>query len=525
MKINDIIERLSQSRGKLIIFHNGKRLERYFRDIYPTVKNAASWLYENGFDDTCTVGIIAKNDFHWVITDLASIWNGIKVIPLESIPEIEYYLKCGLKLSAVAIDNDYAGQSDTIEKYGVKCIRLKELVRIEEPAPAKGRNYGLATPHSYDNKEIFSFKSTSGSTGLPKLIGQTVESVENSIWGVQQLFNHSESDSILVFLPLNLLQQRYWLYSAIIYQFTVIIVPKHYVYAAIMQEQPTVIMGIPYIYECIREDFTRLLERDSNLQTEYERFLITNTNYGSYFKPFMDYMGGRINYLWTGSAPISYDLLEFYFKMGIPIYQGYGMNETCIISKNYPGNNKIGSVGKLFPNVEIRFDHDGQILVKNKYPICTRYTICAEEDKHTFQNDGYIATGDVGSLDEEGFLYITGRLKEMIALSNSKKIFPVPIEEKLRSYYAIRHCIVYGNDQPFLTALIVPADRKIIKSEIKDIIQDYNNSCQSAEQIYRFFIVFDELEGMFTSQNKIRRNKVYEKYADEFKQLYLRNEL
>jgi long-subunit acyl-CoA synthetase (AMP-forming) len=515
MKINDIGNTLKQSKGKLIAFRNKKRVEFHFNEIYPIVINAANFLKENGFNSFCTVGIIAANEFEWVITDLACIWCGIKLFPIEFNTDASQYYRSNLKLSAILIGNEYSYQINSIEKFGVQCIKIEELARQKT---FKGLEIN---PHIYYDKETFSYKTTSGSTGIPKVIAQSVESTENSIIGVQQLFHHTESDRILVFLPLSLLQQRYWLYSAIAYNFTIIIIPKQYVFAAIKEEKPTIIMGVPYFYELIYKEFLKLINSDIKLQSEYKHFLTDKSIKPNLFLPFKEYLGGNIRYLWTGSSPISNNILEFYFQLGINLYQGYGMNETCIIAKNYPGNNKIGSVGKLFPNVKIRFDKENQILVKNQYPVCTSYILSSEEDKSTFREDGYINTGDIGFMDNEGYLFISGRIKEMIALSNSKKVFPSKIERKICSYDGIKNCFLYGDNQPYLSALIIASNRNITRIDIQEIIDKYNISAIIQEQIYSFFMIEqDDFDEMLTIQNKIARNKVYQKYANEFKKLY-----
>jgi len=495
MKISEIIPALQHSDGKLITISDKTRVELYFKHIYPYILKAAKWLSAQGYDDTCTFGIIAKNSLDWVIADLACICCGIKVLAMESDREIGHFLDKDIKFSAILFDQVYADGLSKIEQQGIRCILLSEFVRSGGIETSQWE----APHHDYAAKEVFSFRVTSGSMGSPKVIGQTVESVENSIQGIQDLFKHRKQDKILVFLPLNLVQQRYWLYSAIMYEFTVIIMPRNYVFAAIKEEAPTVIMGVPFIYECIQAEFLRVAAADLTLQ---------------------QFLGGRIDYLWTGSAPISNAVLDFYSNLGITIYQGYGMNETCIIAKNFPGNNKIGSVGKLFPNIEIKFDSNSQILVKNKYPVCTYYTVASEEDKNIFRNDGYIETGDIGHMDEEGYLYIDGRIKEMIALSSSKKVFPAKIEEKLRSYTEIKHCVVYGDQRPYLTALVIPTSQDVKESAIKAIIERYNNCSSEEEQIYRFFTVYADYDDLLSGQEKIRRKTAHEKYSAQFQTLY-----
>jgi long-subunit acyl-CoA synthetase (AMP-forming) len=200
------------------------------------------------------------------------------------------------------------------------------------------------------------------------------------------------------------------------------------------------------------------------------------------------------------------------------------MNETCIITKNYAGNNKTGSVGKLFKGMTVRFDENGQILVKSKYPVCHNYTIAGEaEMTRTFRPDGYIATGDCGYMDEDGYLYITGRIKDMIILSNSKKVFPRSIEEKIETNSDIENCVVFGDNKPYLVAMIVPANDQIGEAQIKQVVTAFNEQAREEEKIFRYFIhkeKFSEQNNLLSNQNKIKRQKIYQQLLSSFEELY-----
>ena len=215
--------------------------------------------------------------------------------------------------------------------------------------------------------------------------------------------------------------------------------------------------------------------------------------------------------------------------MGIDIFQGYGMNEICILAKNYPNNNKLGSVGKLLPNKEVIFDTEGQILVKNHYEVNTQYyKSTVKDDEETFANDGFVRTGDLGFMDNEGYLYITGRKKSLIVLSSGKKIVPQKIEDKLCQSQFIKHSIVCGTDHPYLIAIIQPVSTNITAMELIGDIEAINKKLNSEERIYDFHIVeqpFTTENGMLTSQFKLRRNKILEKYHDQIEILYFKKTL
>ncbi|MGN6601353.1 MAG: AMP-binding protein [Ginsengibacter sp.] len=516
--VNEVIAKMQISTGTVVTFHNRKRIEMTFPELEKLVRRAACYLKGLNLGCTDVVAIIGKNDLEWIIADLACIHLGIKLLPLEPSSSLSHYQSKQLHISAIMASEHFLADIKPAGNHGLPCIPLAALLSAEDP-----QNDEIVT-HQYSPVEVLSYKSTSGSTGLPKVIGHSVASINNSLESIQQLFCHKQQDRILVFLPLNLLQQRYWLYSAILYDHTVIIVPKEMVFVAIKQEKPTIIMGVPYIYETIKENFEAMLQKEGSLLREYKSFISRETKTEGRFVPFNEYLGGNINYLWTGSAPISRSSLAFFFEMGIPLYQGYGMNETCIIAKNYGGNNKIGSVGKLFPGIDLRFDQHQQILVKNIHLVCSAYTISSPLDQlTTFREDGYIATGDCGYMDEDGFLFITGRIKDMIVLSSSKKVFPRSIEEKIEKSEDIAHCVVYGDDRPYLVAMLIPNTADATKERMHEIINGFNEQAKEEEKIYSFFISnekFTEENSRLTNQGKIKRQAVYQQFRDHFNSLY-----
>lgn len=516
--INQLIESLKNSQSRLITFHKKKKINVTFSSIFPQVQQAAHFLIQKGLDNNSIVGIIGKNDLEWIIADLACIYCGIKLIPLEVDTDIHECQSESFRLSAVLVSEDYKRHIHTNKEPGVPYYSLSDLSSTIQ------NDIEELHPYVYSDTEVISYKSTSGSTGTPKIIGHSIQAIQNTISGTQSLFNHNEKDNILIFLPLSILQQRYWLYSAIFYQFTIIIVPKEYVFIALQQEQPTVLMGVPYIYEIIYKDFMAKLKKDETLNKQFNEYL-SIPKHNKSFAPFMNYLGGHIRYLWTGSAPIGKEVLNFYSKMNIPLFQGYGTNETCIISKNYNDHNKIGSVGPIFPNVEVKFDNEGQILIKNTFPVCEKYTIASEEDQERVFNqyEDYIATGDLGYLDEDGYLFINGRVKDMIALSSSMKIFPKSIEEKISQYSEIDHCVIYGDNKPYLVALLVPSSRNVKDEDIQKIIENYNLNAKAEEKIYRFHTSsekFTEQNNLLSNQNKIRRQKIYQQFQQELELLY-----
>jgi long-subunit acyl-CoA synthetase (AMP-forming) len=235
-------------------------------------------------------------------------------------------------------------------------------------------------------------------------------------------------------------------------------------------------------------------------------------------------LGGAIRYLWTGSAAAPLEMLRFFTELGLPIYEGYGLNETCIVSKNYPGANKIGSVGRLLSNKEVTFDEQGQILVRSRNPVNIGYAYCEEgESERMFGKDGTVYTGDVGHLDEQGFLYISGRVNDLIVLTSGKNVFPQRVEDAINAALAVEHCMVYGHGKPHLVAVVVPRERAAPRERLERDLADVNRNLAPQEKVGAIVIAtesFTRENGLLTSQYKMRRKWIADKYKDALEACY-----
>jgi long-chain acyl-CoA synthetase len=254
--------------------------------------------------------------------------------------------------------------------------------------------------------------------------------------------------------------------------------------------------------------------------------------------------GGRIKQAVTGAAPIAHEILEFFYACGVLVLEGWGMTETSTgATINRHDDFKFGSVGKPFPGVEIKTASDGEILTRGpnifrgyyKNPQATEETIV----------DGWLHTGDLGHIDEDGFLYITGRKKDIIITAGGKNITPANLENSLKQNQYISQGIVYGDRRPYLTALITLDPDEIVayakdhgwdsanlaelsrREEIEQIVQravdDVNSKVARVEQIKKFTILPHDITqetGELTPTLKVKRNVVYEKYAKEFARMY-----
>ncbi|MEM9494185.1 MAG: AMP-binding protein, partial [Myxococcota bacterium] len=321
--------------------------------------------------------------------------------------------------------------------------------------------------------------------------------------------------------------------SAILFDYSLLVVPFELAFHAMRRDQPTVVMGVPHFFENLETLFLQtVVARNLASRLRYRLYrlalqLLPRTLLRPGYPPFKALLGGRIRYLWTGSAPMGADTLRFFADMGVPLYQGYGTAETGIVSKNYPGHDKPGSVGKPMPTRHIEFDQDRQILIKSTYPLNDRYYRgSAEDNARVFRGDGFVVTGDTGYIDDDGYLYIDGRIKDLVVFSNGRKVFPTPIEKRLMSSELFRQCVVYGDGRPYLVAVVVPEDGGDGDGEdaaLRAELDRLNTTLSPEEQVRDLAIASEPFtfeNGLLTSQGKVRRSRVITQYQAQLQALY-----
>jgi long-chain acyl-CoA synthetase len=262
------------------------------------------------------------------------------------------------------------------------------------------------------------------------------------------------------------------------------------------------------------------------------------------FKSVRSAFGGRLREAVTGAAPIAKEILEFFYAAGVPVMEGYGMTETSTTATGMrPGDHRFGSVGRAHPGVEIRIAEDGEILLKGAN-IFQGYYKNHDASLGALVDD-WLHTGDLGRLDEDGFLFITGRKKDIIITSGGKNLTPANLENDLKQTRYVSQAVMHGDRRPFPTMLITLDEEEIVpwaqargieNTSIAALAQDpdvvaliqaeldlANAKYAQAEQIKKFFILDHDLSqetGELTPTLKVKRNVVNEKYADRFDALY-----
>ena len=414
---------------------------------------------------------------------------------------------------------------------------------------------------------------TSGTTGRPKGCELTHENllsdVRNAFLGPLTLVAGMEDPGTLLFLPLAHVFAR-------IIQVGCIeggIVLGHCadltaLLPALASFRPTFILAVPRVFEkvyntaerkAVSEKKGAVFGRAAEVAIAYSRALDAPGGRPPFglraqhalfdrlvYRKLRAALGGRAQYAVSGGAALSERLCHFFRGIGVTVLEGYGLTETTAAATvNRPDRNKIGTVGLPLPGVGIKIADDGEILIsgKNVFP---GYWHNEAATKEVFAEDGWFTTGDVGELDEEGFLKITGRKKEMIVTAGGKNVAPAVLEDRLRSHALISQCMVVGDGKPFVAALITldpeafgpwkerhgkPADATIaslrddpeLVADVQAAVDDANLAVSRAESIRKFRILevdFTQEAGQLTVKLGIRRSVLLKDFAADIDALY-----
>jgi long-chain acyl-CoA synthetase len=470
------------------VYQSGGPVRLSLAELDRRAADVARYFLRRGIGPGDRVGIMARNRLEWLLADLAC-----------------------LKIKAVSAGFEpgkFGAPGDLAEQYDLKLVLtdrpdadprvlpITELAGTESDVPLP--------PVTYRPDDIVTIKFTSGSTGRPKGLGATAGSIDDSINAVQSEFDHGPDDSLFVFLPLSLLQQRYWIYSALAFGHDIVVAGYELAFHALKREQPTVIMGVPGFFESLRKEIESRPGVD--LPDRARQVL-----------------GDRIRYLWTGSAPAGPSLLRFYGDCDVPIYEGYGLNETCITTKNTPAAHRVGSVGRPLPGKRVRIDTDGVVVVSSEHPVNTRYLYSEPgASDAVFLPDGSVRTGDLGHLDADGFLYILGRADDVVVLRNGRNVLVRGVEERLRDSAAIDDCVVVGFGQDYLVAVVCPSATGTTEA-IEAHIRATNRRGGADERIgahIRANEPFSIENGLLTSQYKPRRRDIAARYHEAIHRIY-----
>ncbi len=545
-------------------------------------------LLTNGLKVQDRVAIYAPNRPEWTIADYGIMGaRGITttIYATNSAAEAEYIVN-----DAQATILFVGGQEQydrAMEFFGSNAY-LKTIVVFDESVSLNGaRNVlyfkdfinsasdgkaeaGLAERlQAAQAEDVATIIYTSGTSGVPKGVMLSHRNLMSQFKALDPLFEIGEHDIELCFLPLSHAYQKsstHWTQS---HGVTVYYCENP---AEIMdyfkEVRPTFMVGVPRLYEKMYATVQARLEKASSLKRklfnwavetgkQYQFALVKNESLSSMlsFKhklaqrlvlnKIREIMGGRLNFFSAGGAPLAQEIEEFFFAAGIFIAQGYGLTETSpVVTCNRPGQFKFGTPGKVVDICEVKIARDGEILIKGEN-VMQGYFNKPEHTAEVFTEDGWFRTGDIGHLDEAGFLHITDRKKDIIITAGGKNIAPQAIESLIGQDYFVEQIAVIGDKRRYITALVVPSfealkeyakEKGITYDSMRDLLnrqpviafyeqrlQQLSHSLARYEQIKKFTLLanpFSQEKGEMTPTLKLRRKVLMENYSDLIEGMY-----
>ena len=560
---------VSNSREAALLYHSENGTLSYSSSqVKDRVAHLALGLLDLGLKRGESVGITGPSSPDWIMFDFAiQIAGGIsvpifrKIAPQSFVHEVK---DSAMRILFLGNENEYEkvhknnGYLQHIITFGYpgNHPQLEELLtagkqRAEKSPDEFGKLVKLVKP-----SDIATIIYTSGSTGLPKGVELSQSNIVSQLYASSKNFRGYPDDVALSVLPLAHIFERmlvhYYIGSGMSVNF--IDDPKN-IGLYIKQVRPTILTLVPRILEKVyirikqgiaeshglKKIIGSAAVRRAESRDEKKPAGILDKIYDSMvYKKMRAGLGGRIRFAISGSAKLDEALARFFVNAGLPLYEGYGMTETSpVITVNYRGHRKIGTVGLPFPEVEIKIE-DGEILAKGPN-IMQGYHNMPEETAKILTADGWLHTGDLGKIDEDGYLVITGRKKELFKKSTGEYVAPVPIEQKLARIDGIDAAVVFAENRHFVTALLFPDmesasnigkqiadDKQFVQSKemydyVEKSIADVNSSLHSAQHIKKFHIMDHPAgveSGELTSTLKIRRFAIEEMYKDIIEKLY-----
>ena len=484
--INSLLEKLKHAGDNYFEVIDGRSNKSIlFRDMYRDVMRSANMLIDKGCRSGDNIGFIGDNCYEFIVFDLACISLGLKTVHLNN----KSQQNADKLISQYDIKFLFSNIQNLCEKNIALSILEYEYYSTDE--------YQI---YRYELSDVFTYKFTSGSTGNQKCIAVRVKHFDYLIKTANDLFKFLPSDKLLVFMPFSIFLQRCYIYGAILYGYNIVMMPLTSIFSMLADCQPTIIVGVPHFFKSIRNYVEVISEPDYHA------------------KNLKKILGDKIRYLITGSAQAAKDLLHWYFNAGLVLYEAYGVSEVGMVSFNYPDNYRFGSVGRVAPGMEILIDDHGEIRVRSEFSTNDRYHPSCEESYCDV--NGFFNTGDVGYLDQDHYLYLIGRSKNIINLSNGNKVNAESVEACFESIKQISSETIFGSGRPYLVA-VINMKPGVSFDDVKTEYEVINNSFE--EKIYRNIISYKEFNAenmLLTSSFKKNRKNIFDEFELEISSLY-----
>ena len=524
-------------------------------EFHERVVSAAKGLIALGIAKGDAVTIFSSTRLEWGILDFALAAVGAVSVPIydtNSAPQAQRIMNDSAVKLAFADNRERFDRLDSVKDH---CPALKQILMLEGNALGALEGLGVAVSDEELNERVATVRAddlativyTSGSTGNPKGAELTHKNfVSITITASQALHEVVLDDHprLLLFLPLAHCFARFIQYASIASDDGVVgyLPDTKSLLPDLRSFEPTYLLGVPRVFEKVYNAAShkagagwkgRLFVKAAEAARVWSRKeqageqhtfaeIAERAKYETLvYRTVRGALGPKIKYVACGGAPLSLDLAHFYNGIGLPMIQGYGMTETAApFAATRVTDNVIGTVGQPAPGSSIRISDEGELQVKGPN-VFRGYHNLPEKTAEAFTADGWLRTGDLASIDDEGRITITGRIKDIIITAGGKNVSPIPLEEEIAKCPIVEHCVVVGDQRPFIGALVTldpeslalwlpahglstetPVDRLATNAAVREEIQQYvdkaNATVSRAESVRKFAV----LDTQFTQENK-----------------------
>ena len=524
-------------------------------EFHERVVSAAKGLIALGIAKGDAVTIFSSTRLEWGILDFALAAVGAVSVPIydtDSAPQAQRIMNDSAVKLAFADNRERFDRLDSVKDH---CPALKQILMLEGNALGALEGLGVAVSDEELNERVAIVRAddlativyTSGSTGNPKGAELTHKNfVSITITASQALHEVVLDDHprLLLFLPLAHCFARFIQYASIASDDGVVgyLPDTKSLLPDLRSFEPTYLLGVPRVFEKVYNAAShkagagwkgRLFVKAAEAARVWSRKeqageqhtfaeIAERAKYETLvYRTVRGALGPKIKYVACGGAPLSLDLAHFYNGIGLPMIQGYGMTETAApFAATRVTDNVIGTVGQPAPGSSIRISDEGELQVKGPN-VFRGYHNLPEKTAEAFTADGWLRTGDLASIDDEGRITITGRIKDIIITAGGKNVSPIPLEEEIAKCPIVEHCVVVGDQRPFIGALVTldpeslalwlpahglstetPVDRLATNAAVREEIQQYvdkaNATVSRAESVRKFAV----LDTQFTQENK-----------------------
>ncbi len=535
---------------------NGQWQTKNWQNYLLDCTRLAKLLDQNQISANGKVGLISATTWQWAAIDVATIASGRILAPLYSNLNDEdvLYILNHSECEIVFLENKKLEvQFNRIKARLLKPVRSIRVDQIDfakiEAGPEDVLKF-IAQARTITLEKPVTIIYTSGTTGTPKGVLMSHHAITSEIAETFSLFDVDENDMSLSFLPYAHVMGRVEHWGSLCAGYTLAFAQTIDTLKIDLKDvKPTFLISVPRVFEKIYSGILNQVETQTSrkkifhwaLETSKKTLYYRDTNQTIplmlvvqnelaqklVFKKIREAFGGRLRFAISGGAPLSQELGQFFLFLGVKVLEGYGLTETfAAVSVNTESQFKFGTVGKPIGDVEIKFDTDGEILVKSKKVMIEYYK--NPEATTAVMENGFFRTGDIGEWTSEGYLKITDRKKDLIKTSGGKYVAPQKLEGLLKQEPTVSQALIVGDQRKYITAIISvdPAthpDTKENREKVKAQMQKINSQLSSYESIKKFEIVFETWtvdSGDLTPSMKLKRRVVESKYKQQIDEMY-----